>query len=304
MKYFSQRYHDLVFKDNGVCDDRITGLTGGYATFKKERIVKLLLKFDEPRERRVSRYNEEKEKVGAFYLALCRFDELQDHPYFYVKNDPRSLTDACYKLRDGFTPHLFDVIELQYEFLSSSEQTEFCKQFCALFKDMGLPWLVVDGRLIKIDSEQFEMDLKSETEQLMGDLKTVEPPFQPAYHELMKAMEFLERGDYSEAVINAEKCYESVLKVILSAKNERPDRLLSKISNQIELPDSVTPEGFKNSVLNSLPYLRNNLAGHGAGSNAVEISKELANLSINLACGLVTYLIEEFQKKTTAQSFK
>ena len=45
----------------------------------------------------------------------------------------------------------------------------------------------------------------------------------------------------------------------------------------------------------SLPFIRNNSgADHGAGAKQVVISKAMANLAINLASALNTYLIEEY----------
>ena len=47
----------------------------------------------------------------------------------------------------------------------------------------------------------------------------------------------------------------------------------------------------------SLPYIRNKATGHGAGSESIIITKELANLSLNLACSLISFVVEEIKKK-------
>lgn len=61
------------------------------------------------------------------------------------------------------------------------------------------------------------------------------------------------------------------------------------------LPEQMKPEGFKNSVMLSLPFIRNNTsAGHGAGANTTVVSKPMANLAVNFAAALNTYLIEEY----------
>ena len=57
----------------------------------------------------------------------------------------------------------------------------------------------------------------------------------------------------------------------------------------------MTKEGFREKVLMSLPYIRNNSAAdHGAGAVPIQISKELAKLALNISASLCTYLIENY----------
>ncbi len=72
----------------------------------------------------------------------------------------------------------------------------------------------------------------------MKELKDADPLYQGAYDELRKAIDFLGRGDYAEAVINAGKSYESVLKVICGPgpRRRRPTALLSVYSMPATCP--------------------------------------------------------------------
>lgn len=127
------------------------------------------------------------------------------------------------------------------------------------------------------------------------------PSTRGAYDELRKAIDFLGRGDFAEAVINAEKSYESVLKVILGSGSETEaasgltKRLLE--AGKLSLPEGLKPEAFRNGVLMSLPIIRNKAAAHGSGATGREMSVSMANLAVNLACALDTYLIQETTDK-------
>lgn len=98
-------------------------------------------------------------------------------------------------------------------------------------------------------------------------------------------------------MINAEKSYESVLKVILGSESETEaasgltKRLLD--AGKLSLPEGLKPEAFQSSVLMSLPIIRNKAAAHGSGATGCEMSRPMANLAVNLACALSTYLIQE-----------
>lgn len=295
---FSQRYKELVFTSDGNFDDRITSLNDDTSYKKKKRIVELLIQFNEPIKLKRNRYSKETVESGAFIYALQSFDHDRGYSYFlsYGYGGSDDYYNAVQILEGGFSPYLFDIIEYQYEILSAKEKREFTKAINGLFLDLDMPWTLAEGLLVKIDAAQFEMDLKRKTERLMLELKDADPAFQPAFDELNKAMEFLQKGDFHEAIINADKSYESVIKTVLNVVRGKPDQMLTDISAKLDLPHSVNPSGFKTNVLASLPYIRNNVSGHGAGSNEVVASKELANLAINLACSLITYLIEEYRK--------
>lgn len=295
---FSERYKDLVYKENGEWDDRITEFNDSSI---KKKVIVLLVDFNEPLEIKVSRYKEEVIEKGAFECALEKENELIGYNLFNIDELSYDFNSDFYsntltQLYAGFTPHLFDVIEYQYELLSNEEKTEMTEELNSLLRKYDIPWLISDGKMIKIDSIQFEMDLKNKTAALMLELKDAEPVFQSAYDELNLSIEFFNKQNYSEAVHNAEKSYESVMKVFLNVMKGSADELTNSIINKIELPSSINRNGFKSMILMSLPFIRNNAVGHGAGASNVVISKEIANLSINLACSLITFVVSEYKK--------
>lgn len=49
----------------------------------------------------------------------------------------------------------------------------------------------------------------------------------------------------------------------------------------------------QSGVLMSLPIIRNEAATHGSGATGREMSGPMANLAVNLACALDTYLIQD-----------
>ena len=112
---------------------------------------------------------------------------------------------------------------------------------------------------------------------------------------IIASLEALEKGDYQSAISNAGKSYESILKVILGADRGNADKLTKQYADSLLVfPDTMKADGFREKVMMSLPYVRNNSgADHGAGAKEVVISKPMAKLAVNLASALDTYLIEE-----------
>lgn len=220
------------------------------------------------------------------------------HNYF----EPDKRDDESLSIQPIY--YIFSIIELQINELSDNEAKEYTKEINAVFAENNLPWLLTNGKIIKVDAQQFECDLKAKALAQLQELKDAEPKFQSAYTELTTAVEALEKGDYQSAINNAGKSYESILKVILGADRGNADKLTTQYMNQLlSVPDTMTAAGFREKVMMSLPYVRNNSgADHGAGAKEVVITKPMAKLAVNLAAALDTYLIEEYMQDTASSN--
>lgn len=293
---FSERYNDLIEFGNGESKDHICGEIE-YSV--KEKIAAVMYDFAEPTIIRPNRYDSYEERTTALHLAVQAFNDAKGVPYISLTHNVFD-GPAYNPLASAFTPFLFDVIELQYKELSNGEKTEYQSEINSVFDSNNISWLLHDGRMVKVDSQQFEQDLKQKALAQMHELTDAAPVFQSAYDELIKAIEFFQKGNYAEAISNAGKSYESVMKVVLQVDRGNADKLTKDIVGRgcLNLPESMTSEGFREKVLMSLPYIRNNsTASHGAGRSATEISKNIANLAINLASALNSYLIDVFKEQ-------
>ena len=287
---FSERYKGLVNALEGnLIVDKICG--NDIDINIRRNLVYLLSTFNEPKTIQLDRYDESKiYQSDAYSNALNTF--LIGRQY----NKPSSREEINNMLSCQTLGNIFDVVELLYVELSDAEKEKYTKELNAFLNDNNLPWVMHEGRMIKIDSQQFECDLKAKALAQMQELKDAEPKFQSAYTELTTAVEALEKGDYQSAINNAGKSYESILKVILGADRGNADKLTNQYMDQLlSVPDTMTKSGFREKVMMSLPYVRNNSgADHGAGAKEVVITKPMAKLAVNLAAALDTYLIEEY----------
>lgn len=296
---FSQRYKDLIQEQDGELHD---GICGDDSQSVRSGLVSTMLDFREPQIYHPNRYDYDlTEETDALLSALARQEEfLGFSPVLHPYGGFPCIDVDEERISSLFAPYLFDLIELQYDELSDSPENgkrDFQAEINTVLRDGEIPWLLVDGRMVKIDSKQFEQDMKRKAAERLSELKDAAPVFQSSYNELVKAIEFLDKGDFAEAVTNAAKSYESALKVLCNEENTTPDKLTkTAIGNGLfGLPDSMKPEGFQSQVLMSLPFIRNRPgAAHGAGAGTGEISRNMANLAVNLACALDTYIADEW----------
>lgn len=287
---FSERYKDLVNALEGnLIIDKICGNNIDISI--RKNLVYLLSTFNEPKIIQLDRYDTSNiAQTDAFFQALSKF--------LYKRNRMQidNIGAAMELISVQSLGNIFDVVELLYIELSELERVKYTKELNIFFDENNLPWRMLDGKMIKIDAQQFECDLKIKALAQLQELKDAEPKFQSAYTELMTAIETLDKGDFQSAINNAGKSYESVLKVILGADRGNADKLTKQYADSLLVfPDTMKADGFREKVMMSLPYIRNNSgADHGAGAKEVVISKPMANLAVNLAAALNTYLIEEY----------
>lgn len=289
---FTHRYKEFIINDKG---ETVNGFCDEIEYRIKEKIANIMTTFAEPQKYRPNRYDNYEETTDALESAIHRLEETLEHPIIYLGKNYSSNSDS--EIAMQLTHTLFDIIELQFDELSNNEKLEFQKKINQVLSDNEIPWRLVDGRMTKIDSKQFELDLKIKALSLMQELKDYEPKFKSGFEELMCACNNLEKGNYSETISYSEKCYESVLKVICNVQKGNADKLTTQFTEVYcdSLPKSMAKEGFREKVLMSLPYIRNNSAsGHGAGAITIQISKEIAKLALNMSASLCTYLIENY----------
>lgn len=297
---FSERYSDLIDVEHGIPVDNIC-MNIDDAT--KAELSKVMREFAEPQKIYPDRYSSYDVTTTALELAISNFNEIKGVPYINLTHN--IFDGPMYDhLAATFTPFLFDVIELQYAELSNGEKGEFQTEINAVFRQHDMPWLLCECRMVKIDATQFELDLRQKALEKLQELKDCDPKFQAAYNELRRACEFWEKNDFASAISNAEKSYESVLKVICGISKGNADKLTKTYIDQsgTVLPTTMTPEGFREKVMMALPFIRNNSASdHGAGATPAIISPPLAKLAVNLSAAMSTYLIEEYQSSLTSK---
>lgn len=290
---FSERYSDLIDVGHG---EPVDNICSDIDDATKSELASTMREFVEPQKIYPDRYSNYDVTTTALEVAISSFNDIKGMPYINLTHN--IFDGPMYDhLAATFTPFLFDVIELQYAELSNGEKGEFQAELNEVFRRHDMPWLLCEGRMIKIDAAQFEFDLRQKALEKLQELKDSDPKFQSAYDELLLACDFLEKDSLAVAISNAGKSYESVLKVICNLQRGNADKLTKAYleTRSGTLPATMTSEGFREKVMMALPFIRNNSSSdHGAGATPAIITKPLAKLAINLAAAMNTYLIEEY----------
>lgn len=125
-----------------------------------------------------------------------------------------------------------------------------------------------------------------------------EEGFDGAEEEFRKAFEYRRKGDNKNAILEAGKSFESVMKTICDKKEYRYDKAKDTAKTLINILEhnnfypsymSAHMASLRTTLETGLPVVRNKKAGHGQGSTVALISDEFAEYALNLARQILCY---------------
>ena len=162
------------------------------------------------------------------------------------------------------------------------------------FRQYGLGYEFIDGQIIKKTNELIHQEVIKPVLSLLHDKR-----FKGAEEEFLKAFESYKSGNNKDALMNAQKSFESTMKCICKARKieyneEDTSRFLIKrlVENRFIPPYQDNYLNNLEQVLSGgLPTIRNKEAGHGQGEEVKNVDICLVEYAIHLAATNIVYLV-------------
>lgn len=237
-------------------------------------------------------------------------DYLRSHSMIHSGFEARELLSSY--IDDSSTDELLDLIDYMYNklFRFSQRPTALIQtvkvinaSFAELndrFKQHNLGYEVTNGQLVRIDNKLIHAQYVKPALQLLGDEE-----FAGAEDEYRKAFEARRAGNNKDAILNAGKCFESVLKTICEKKKypfnpqkDTANKLVDILKVQGFFPEYL--ESHLNGIITTLqsgaPTVRNKVAGHGQGSEITEAPDCLVDYVLGLVAVNSVLLVKLYKE--------
>ena len=201
-----------------------------------------------------------------------------------VKVDLKGFISSTYPNR------VFDVIQYWYDELTPDRQPSFQRELNGILEEESCPWCFCDCNFFQVDSKFMEERVQAQVHEILNV-----QGFFGAMQEFVEARNDFTSGDFKGTILNSCKAFESVMKIILGKEGGAADDLikgLDKIGIFDDLPKELRRQ-FETKVFQTVPFLRNTLAGHGQGQQVVKVSRELGELSLHLAGAIILFCIRK-----------
>lgn len=167
------------------------------------------------------------------------------------------------------------------------------------FKQHNLGYEVTKGQLMRIDNQTVHAQYVKPALQLLCDEE-----FAGAEEEYRNAFEARRAGNNKDAILNAGKCFESVMKTIcekkynIDAKSLAAKNLLDTLKDNCFFPEYMN--NHLNKVIETLksgaPTVRNKVAGHGQGSEITEAPDCLVDYVLGLVAVNSVLLVKLYKE--------
>jgi hypothetical protein len=191
----------------------------------------------------------------------------------------------------GCAPELvYDVIQLWYDDLPPDRQRSLQQEINLVMEEEACPWCFCDREFFQVDSKFLEEKIQSQVHELLNA-----QGHHGAMQEFVEARNDFSSGDFKGTILNACKAYESTMKSILAKESGAADDLIRGLDKAGILDDLPTKlrRPFQTKVMQAVPFMRNELAGHGQGQDVLPVSRELAELCLHVSGSLILFCVRK-----------
>jgi hypothetical protein len=162
------------------------------------------------------------------------------------------------------------------------------------FRQAGFGYQFEAGQIIRVDSHLLHSDVVKPALVLLSD-----PRFEGAQHEFLSAHAHYRAGEYEDAIVDANRAFESTMKAICDIrgwipKGDRAADLIKVVRTNGLLPDYLD-QSFDQLIAtlrSGLPQVRNEVGGHGQGAVPRETPGYIAGYALHIAAANIVLLAE------------
>ena len=203
---------------------------------------------------------------------------------------------------------VLSLIELSFRGMHSFELREFSRQSVDdaidelnhRFREHAIGYQFQGGQIISVESQYLHTEAVEPTIQLLHDAKFVGP-----LEEFMQAHEHFRKGNYKDAIVNAQNAFESTMKAICDQQGWAyvPEKATAQNLLKVLFDNGLIPTemqshftALRSTLESGLPTVRNRggHGGHGQGADVVDVPDYLAAYCLHLAATNIVLLIEAY----------
>ena len=256
-----------------------------------------------------------------FHQILCREmgEFVLPHNGYETRGVP-SLEIITFFTKSKDINQNLDVIELLFhgintfdKIFNKDEAEKAIDELNIRFKENAVGYQFLNNEIIRIDSEVIHAEAVVPALQLLK-----EKEYASAESEFLKAHEAYRHGQNGTAILECNKAFESVMKVIIHKQNWAYDdagkrsKTKANASSLIEIcfENNLFPDYLKSQVSalrtliqSSIPTIRNKNGSHSGGLELLNIPESLASFTLHMTASTILFLIESEKSLAIIEEF-
>lgn len=227
----------------------------------------------------------------------CKYFLLNE---FTNVDDLISVIEFTFRLMEQNIP-LIVKDSARFKFKVSQTADSAINELNCRFLEHGIGYQYNNGKIIRIDSGFIHAEAVIPALTLIA-----EEGFIGAEQEFRSAHEHYRNQEYKAAIVDAQKAFESTMKTICEKfgwdcnhEGDTAAILINTVLNNELIPRYLQSHlsGLKKVLASGVPTVRNKEAGHGQGSEPVNVPEYLAAYVLHLTASNIVLLVEAYKAK-------
>ncbi len=217
----------------------------------------------------------------------------------FIRRDPDveqilSLIEIAIRRTDAFIRSGFYLLKQRALPILDSAISELNQRFQE--NELGYQYQYPPGQIVRMDSQYLHTESIEPAVSLLYD-----EGFTGASDEFLQAHKHHREGNNKAAISSALNAFESAMKTICDIRGWKYDAQKATASALIRtlLDNNLIPSemqshftGLRTTLEGGVPTIRNKFAGHGQGSEPVEVPDYLASYALHLTASNIVFLVE------------
>lgn len=220
------------------------------------------------------------------------YDEL--HHFLSSEPDVERCLDAvelCYKMGNI---HARGQVYRTIHRWDADDHVDSCiEELNTRFKEAGCGYEFIDDEIIRIDSEFLHAEAVKPAIHFLNF-----KGYEAARNEFFGAYDHYRHKRYKEALVDAAKSFESTFKIICTLNGwvfgprDTSNKLIQILVDNGFIPafNQAHLSAIQTALTSGIPTLRNNLGGHGDGTDIVEVPAEVVAYGLHLTASAIVML--------------
>ncbi|MFH5781534.1 STM4504/CBY_0614 family protein [Heyndrickxia oleronia] len=241
--------------------------------------------------------------------SLCR-----EYGIFALSSRGRNFADKClyFIQEEESTEKVLDIIEVSFLAIDtwirenpnlwrtmniSQKPDDAISELNQRFQEHGLGYQFLGSLIVRVDSDYIYREAVEPAVELL-----FQEEFEGASEEFLKAHVHFRNGQDKEAITEALKAFESVMKTICKRMRwEVDDKATAKklidvlLKNELVSSSLQTQLTYLRTILEGLPTVRNRNSGHGQGEKSIKVPRHLVAYALHLCATNIVFLIQSYQ---------
>ncbi|MGG4675619.1 STM4504/CBY_0614 family protein [Providencia sp. Me1] len=234
-------------------------------------------------------------EYGQFEASISGAEPLSKlkNMFLYEQNTERCLDfiELTFQVINGYVTEYYNDFEK-----SIQPPDDAIDELNYRFKEAEIGYQFENGEIIRIDSQIMHSDVVKPVINLLSSNNY----YNGANEEYLSAHKHYRHKRYKECLTDCCKSFESMLKAIHEMNNweykktDTASKLIKSCFDN-ELIPSYTQSQFtslKTMLESGVPTIRNNMSGHGQGTESKEVNKELVSYMVHLTATNLLFLAD------------